>query len=394
MEFDRVPRIAKYLSVVFLLAWLGRSTVWQFLPIYFEQHIASVFLIGVITSLPAAIPLLLDIPTGNLIQRSGEKIVIFLGLISQIFPPVLYASTVPFLIVLGKASEGFAKVLIWNGGWSVSLRSADEDVESESISVFLLGVNLAIIVGPVIGGYLIASRGFPITFKLWVLTAALAVAVFYSYIGIKRKRGLLDSVETLFHRKTYFDDWHHIRDNWEAMRFPFALIFLHSIIFSFYWLALPLLLNDIAPGDFELMGMIFGAAALPKAFQFVFGDFADRAGKLKTLSVLAGLLTPVMVALSFVSELIVVGVLFFVARLFSSGMSPAAHAVFDHRAPDDIESELTGFLEFFKHAGQTIGPIMAGTIASIWSINASFLAAAGVAAVIFWLAFTGREGDF
>ncbi len=388
MELDRIPAISKYLSLVFFLAWIGRSTVWNFLPIYIEQHIASVFLVGVVTSLPAAIPVLLDIPAGNLVQRAGEKAVIFSGLAIFALPAFMYLAATPVLIVAAKATEGLSKVLIWNGGWSVSLKSADSDVESEAVSVFLLGTNLGIIVGPVIGGYMIASYGWHLPFWFWIFSSALAVTVFLSYIGLEGRRGFVDSLEDLFHRRTYVDDWEHLRDNWSELRFPFSLIFLYSVIFSFYWLAIPLLLNEIG-ADFTMMGVIFGAAALPKAFQFVFGDIADRIGKHKTVALLSLLLAPVLVSMNFVTDIALVGILFFIARLFSAGMSPPLHALFDEAAPEDIESELTGFLEFVKHAGQTLGPVIAGTVAAIWSLNASFLAAAGIAGMLLVLAVYG-----
>ncbi len=127
MELDRIPRIAKYLSVIFLVGWLGRSTVWNFLPIYFENHM-SVFLVGIATSLPALLTILLDIPVGNLVQRSGEKIVVFIGLIAGAIPPIFYFFAVPFTLVAGKFVEGFAKAFIWNGSWSLSLKSADQEV--------------------------------------------------------------------------------------------------------------------------------------------------------------------------------------------------------------------------------------------------------------------------
>ncbi len=385
MEFDRVPRIAKYLSLTFFLAWLGRSTVWNFLPIFIENHIASVFLVGVITSLPAAIPIILDIPVGNLVQRAGEKIVIFLGLVAAVFPPALYFTALPVFIVVGKAVEGVAKALVWNGSWSLSLKSADEDVEAESISVFLLGTNLAIIVGPIIGGYLIASRGFPVTFGLWIFTSVLALLVFMSYIGLEGKRGFVDSLEELFHRNTYSNDWRHLKENWSELRLPYMLIFLYSAIFSFYWLAVPLLLDEIGAG-FEMMGLIFGFAALPKAFQFVFGDIADRIGKLESVALFSLFLVPFLAAMNFVTGILWVGLLFFISRLFTSGLSPPLHALFDQCCPEEVESELTGFLELFKHSGQTLGPILAGTIASIWSLQASFLAASGVAVLILLVA--------
>lgn len=381
MELDEIPDIAKYLSAVFLLAWIGRSTVWNFLPVYFENNIESVFLVGILTSLSSAVPIILDIPVGNLVQRAGEKIVIFLGLTMAIFPPIFYYTAfVPFLF-MGKFVEGVAKTLIWNGGWSLTLKSSSEESESESISIFLLGINMAIVVGPVIGGYIIEGYGFGIPMMLWVITSTLAILAYYSYIGTEREERLGESLEEVMERKTYFNDWHHLKENWVNLRQEFSLIFLYSIIFSFYWLAVPLLLDQM-DADFTTMGMIFGLAALPKMFQFVFGDIADKIGKHRTLRILALLLIPVLFAMSMVESLLLTGALFFLARVFSSGMSPAIHAIFDEEVPDEIEGEMTGFNELAKHTGQTIGPVFAGTVASIWSLNGSFIAASGVAGLI------------
>ncbi|MFB6100132.1 MAG: MFS transporter [Candidatus Nanohalobium sp.] len=381
MELERVPDIAKYLSAVFLLAWIGRSTVWNFLPIFFENNMESVFLVGVLTSLSAAVPIILDIPVGNLVQRAGEKVVIFMGISLVILPPLMFYTALVPLFFAGKILEGVAKAFIWNGGWSLTLKSSDAETESESVSIFLLGINMAIVTGPVIGGYLIAGYGFGLPLMLWVLTSSLAVIAYYFAIGTEREKGLESSLEDLTHSSTYFNDFHHLKENWSNLRHELVLIFLYSIIFSFYWLAVPLLLDKMN-ADFATMGLIFGFAALPKMFQFVFGDIADRIGKHHTIRILAVLLIPTLFAMSMVESLILTGLLFFLARVFSSGMSPAIHGIFDENVPNEVEGEMTGFNELAKHTGQTIGPVFAGTVASIWSLNGSFIAAAGVAALI------------
>lgn len=380
LEFDRVPPIAKYLSMVFLLSRLGSNTVWMFLPLFFEQQIESVFLIGIMTSVPAVMTIILDIPMGNLVQRAGEKMVIFIGLVANLMPGLLYLTGIPVVLVLGKAFEGIVKSMIWNGGWSLSLKSADPDIESETNSIFLLGVNLAAIIGPVIGGFLIAAKGFEITFALWVFSAWLGALTFYLYVGLEGKNGFIESLEEIFHRKTYQDEYNDLNNNWGNVKLPLSLIFLYSILFSFFWLAVPLLLDQVGASYAE-MGVIFGIAALPRVFQFMFGRLADSFGKLKLASIIGLFLTPVLVSMSVVSGVYVLGALFLLARLLASGLTPVLHAFFDSRVPDEIEGEFTGFLEFSKHSGQAIGPIMAGTAASIWSVNASFLAAAGVAVI-------------
>lgn len=381
VELEKIPDIAKYLSAVFLFAWIGRSTVWNFLPVFFENNVESVFLVGILTSIGSMIPILLDIPVGNLVQRAGEKIVIFLGLTIAIFPPLFYYTAFTPLLFAGKLVEGTAKSLIWNGSWSLTLKSSSEENSSESVSVFLLGINMAIVIGPVIGGYLIEGYGFGLPMALWVVTSSLAVLLYYSYIGTEREKGLKSSTEDLIHRDTYFNDFHHFKENWVNLRQEITLIFLYSIIFSFYWLAVPLLLDEMN-ADFATMGIIFGFAALPKMFQFIFGDIADKIGKHHTVRILTLLLVPTLFAMSLVESLVMTGALFFLARVFTAGMSPAIHAIFDEEVPNEIEGEMTGFNELAKHIGQTIGPFFAGTVASIWSLNGSFVAAAGVAGLI------------
>lgn len=392
MEFDEVPNIAKYLSTVFLISFLGINTIWYFLPVYFEQNIANVFWIGVLTSLPPLISIMLDIPTGNMVQRAGEKIIILLGLIMAIFPGVFYLLATPLALFLGKVFEGLNKVMIWNGGWSLSLTASKDEVEAETVSIFLLGANIAAIIGPIIGGFLIAAHGFQIPLFIWIFTAFLAIIVYYSYIGSGDIQGFEDNVGTIFERKTYLDDWSHLKNYRDQLRLPFTLIFFYSIIFSFFWLAVPLLLED-SGANYVTMGIIFGAAAIPSAFQFLFADLEDHVGRIKTLTVLSLAIIPFLIGMALTSSILLLGIFFFFARLISDGMSPAIHAVFDERAPNEIEGELNGFNELFKHVGQFIGPVMAGSVASIGGLELAFVVAAVVALIIFFISFNELRKD-
>lgn len=380
MALQQIPRITKYLSVIMLFGWLGRNTVWQFLPVYFEMHIESVFLIGILTSLPSAVSVLMDIPVSNYVQRVGEKFVFFTGLLFASLPAVAYLAATPLTLASGKFFEGVTKSLIWNSGWSLSMKSSDNESESESLSVFLLGVNLAAVIGPVIGGYLILSRGFSLVLGLWFLTSLISIALFLSYIGISSKANRVLMFEKLFKAKTYSNDFRHLREHWSKVTPAYGMIFLYSIIFSFFWLAVPLALNE-AGASYVEMGVIFGFAALPKAFQIFFGRLADRIGRYRMLVILSMALTPVLFAMYFLEGPLMLGAFFFVAALITNGIPPVIHTIFDQRAPEEVESELIGFMETSKHVGQLTGPTMAGAVASAFSLSASF-AAAGVIALV------------
>ncbi len=374
MDLDRVPQVTKYLSTTLLVLFLGRNMVWQFLPIYFEQTIDSVFLIGILVSLPPLVTLLMDIPTGNLVQRAGERIVLFLGLIMHVVPAALYLTALPVFLALGKVSEGVAKSWMWSAGWSLSMKRSAEENESLSLSLFLLGVHLAAILGPVIGGYLITGYGFSLVLWLWAGFGLLALPLYYSTVGIQSENGLLSSAEELLHRDTYENDIAHLREHWGHIKLPLLLIFVYSIVFSFFWIAVPLTLEDLG-ADFIPMGLIFGAAAFPAAFQFILAEWADRVGKLHTVIGTSALLVPILLLMGAADRIILVGILFLAARILMAGMQPCIHALFDHNAPEDVESELVGFLELIKHSGQTIGPFMAGTIASQYSMHTAFYGA-------------------
>ena len=386
MALQEVPRITKYLSIVMLFAWIGRMTVWNFLPVYFETHIQSVFLIGILTSLPAAVSVLMDIPVSNYVQRVGEKFVFFSGLIFAVFPSVAYLAATPAALTVGKLFEGVSKSMVWNSGWSLSMKSSTEDSESKSLSVFLLGVNLAAVLGPVIGGYLILTQGFSLVLGLWLLTCIIAIGVFLSYVGISGKADRVQTFEELFKSKTYSNDFKHLKEHWEKVRPAYTLVFLFSIIFSFFWLAVPLALEEAGASYIE-MGIIFGLAGLPKVFQIFFGDMADRLGRRFGLVILSGLLTPVLLVMYFVEGPLVLGAFFFVAAALTNGMSPIIHAIFDQKVPEEVESELIGFMETSKHIGQLTGPTMAGTVASVFSLSASFAAAAGISLLILFYSF-------
>lgn len=386
MTLQEIPRITKYLSVVMLFGYLGRNMVWQFLPVYFKMHIDAVFLIGILTSLPALLSILIDIPVSNYVQRVGEKFVFFTGLLFGILPALAYLMATPFFLFTGKLLEGLTKSLVWNSGWSLSMKSSVGDSESKSLSVFLLGVNLAAVVGPVVGGYLILGNGFSLVLGLWLLTSMISIAVFLSYIGISSKADKVLMFEELFKSKTYSNDFNHLRDNWEKVRPAYTLVFLFSIIFSFFWLAVPLALEE-AGASYVEMGVIFGLAALPKVFQIFFGDLADKLGRRKGLVILSALLTPVLLGMYFVDGTLMLGAFFFVAAALTNGMSPVIHAIFDQKVPEEVESELVGFMETSKHTGQLVGPTMAGAVASAFSLSASFAAAALISLVIFLYSF-------
>ncbi len=385
MVFDEVPGEVKRLSIAFSLSFLGSSMVWMFLPVFFEQHIENVFLVGVLTSVPAFTTLFMDIPVGNLLQRADSKLFTFIGLILFSIPGIFYITTLTVMMFVGKFVEGISKTLRWESGWYIAMEDSNIENESETLGVFTLGKNISDIIGPVIGGILAFYIGISFNLVLWFFLGVLSFIYFYMYVGFSTDN-YKKAFKSLIKKKTYSDDIKHLRENWSSMRWAISLIFIFSIVSSFFWVAVPLILNDLG-ADYIVMGGLFGLVAIPRVFEVYFGKLADRYGWLRTVQFFSFCVIPVLFIISFMENIVVVGGLILLAMFFSTALNPSLHSYFDKSVSDEVEGEMVGFLELFKHSGQTLGPIIAGAVASRWSISTSFLAA-GIISVLFFILVT------
>lgn len=385
MVFDEVPGEVKRLSIAFSISFLGSSMVWMFLPVFFEQHIENVFLVGVLTSLPALTTLFMDIPVGNLLQRADSKLFTFIGLILFSLPGIFYLTTLTVMMFIGKFIEGVSKTLRWESGWYLAMEDSNIENESETLGVFTLGKNISDIIGPVIGGILAFYIGIRVNLVIWFVLGVISFIYFHNQVGFSTDNSR-KAFKSLIRKKTYSDDIKHLKENWQGIKWSISLIFIFSVVSSFFWVAVPLMLNDLG-ADYMLMGALFGLVAVPKIFEVYFGKIADRYGWLRTVQFFSFCVIPVLFITSFMENILIVGGLILLAMLFSTALNPSLHSYFDKCVSDEVEGEMVGFLELFKHSGQTLGPIIAGAVASKWSISTSFFAA-GIISVLFFFLVT------
>lgn len=363
-----------FLASVLFIAWFGRSLTWNFLPIYFKTVLNSPTAVGFLTSLPALTALLIDLPIGNYIQRTGERFFIATGLIIPAAAAASYtlASTAGFLI--GKTVEGLSKSILWTGSWSLSMKASQDDSESRSISLMLLGPNLAAVAAPPIGGLILASTGFNVLFVAWIAAALIAGAAFYRYSKSFERPG---DPRNILKASVFREDAAEVSRHWDVLKHSLGLMFLVSVLVSFNWLAVPLFLEGNGASYLE-MGLIFGAAFTPNLLMFGFGKIADTAGRLKSLTGLFIVLAAALTALGLQDSVPLIGLTYFFSAAFTYGMKPIVHTLFDLNVPDEKEGELTGVLEVVKHFGEFLGPLAAGLISGFFSLETVFLTAAAL----------------
>lgn len=373
MVFDNVSKEVKQLSVTFFIGHLGSSMMWLFLPVFFRMHIESVFLVGVLTSIPGLVTVVLDVPVGNLVQKASSRMVMFVGLGAFSLPGLIYFTALPAMLFLGKIIEGFSKTFRWESGWYIAMINSNDDNESETLSVFSLGKIIADVIGPIIGGVIAFYLSFKYNLLSWTFFGLIALVYFYSTLGVST-RNFGNAFHSLFRRKTYLEDWKHLKENWSSLKFSVLFILLQALLFSFFWVSVPLILEELG-ANYLYMGLIFGVVAIPRMFQVYFGELADSKGWLRTVFWLSLSIIPVLFAMSTVNNLLILGIFILIANLIVSALSPPLHSYYDYCSPDQLEGEMVGFLEFFKHVGQGLGPFIAGTVSSMWNISASFIAA-------------------
>ena len=126
---------------------------------------ASYLEISIITITLSVVPLLTAMHLGKLIDRYGEKLPLLSGLIGMLVSlaiPFLFPIIISLFItqlILG-ASQTLAIIALQNG----SATSVDIKYRQRSIANFSLFTSVGILLGPLLGGYLIEILGFRMTY--------------------------------------------------------------------------------------------------------------------------------------------------------------------------------------------------------------------------------------
>jgi len=189
-DFQGLPREVVVLSAVAFCVALGFGIVAPAIPLFAQQFDVSVLLASSVISAFALMRLVGALPAGWLVDRTGERTTLIVGLsIVAISSGVAGLSTSFTQLIVLRGIGGLGSAMFTVSALALLLRVAAPEQRGRAAAVFQGGFLLGGIVGPFFGGIVL---GISIRLPFFVYAVTLGAAVVVVAVTMSRTR-LLDA---------------------------------------------------------------------------------------------------------------------------------------------------------------------------------------------------------
>ena len=364
-----ISRVSTLLFVTNFTLILGFSIVFPLLPFYAREFGASTFEISLVF---AAFPLMQFIFSpfwGKLSDNVGRKPIILVSLLASAISFILYGFAGSFyhLLVIRiihgiSSSAGFATV-----------HAAGADISTKENRAKTMGqigaaFSLAIAFGPAIGG-IFSSVSIQFPFFISAVVAFINLIFVYKFVPetIKEKTKKLD----IFKGFVLLRVFSALRSNLTSVYLMSSVSFLS---FSIVGVAYPIFaLSNFNFGPVEV-GLVFAGLGFSAAIVqgFIVGRASERFGEAKVIR--AGLIFMMvsMAALSFVINPILSGLVLVLMSIGTALINPSVNSYISKHSKE--QGVALGTVGSFGSLSRFIGPLVVGTIYTVYGPTTTFLA--------------------
>lgn len=363
------------LSIVGLIWAIGSGAFEFVLPIFIEDLTKNIGLVGIFLAIPSIVAIATDIPIGGLTDKFGRKKLIVLSLFSLaimglIATQILPSSLVIFLIIWGLFYTIFEVPII-----AYIMDISRKRTSSENFGIYFTFISIGFAIGPIIGGFLLI-KGFNSIFYFYSIFCILAflVASFFLKEIIRMPKPLGLSLRDLIQKDRLF-----IKEiiDFQRLKETGVFILYLSFLFAFWdgliWMMTPLYTIKLLITP-VMAGLILSSFVIPFIlFQIIAGKIADKYGKKKIL--VLGLLTASVFLIGFgMTHNPILLILF--AFLSATGFAfagPPMDGILTDISTHYRKGGIVGVWGVAEDLGYIFGPLVAGLIASLFTMQTTFL---------------------
>ncbi|MDD1767881.1 MAG: MFS transporter [Methanomassiliicoccales archaeon] len=170
---NREVRCTLILSVVAYFVMLGVSLVSPILPLYALSFDVSLFMVGALISGFGIARLIMDVPTGMMVDRFGMKRFMIYGIAIVFFASLVCGFAVDYwMLLVGRILEGVGSAMYSTTSFTCMGRIAPERKRGKYMSFYLGMFILGSVSGPAIGGYVGETIGLSAPFFFYAGCAA------------------------------------------------------------------------------------------------------------------------------------------------------------------------------------------------------------------------------
>ncbi len=384
-QIEHLPKPIKLMSLLIFTYTLGWAIATPFLPIYFKEILGNYTAVGIVISLQAFFAMLWDLPVGALIDKISKRKIIKFALFLYIpFSFILLAMKTLSHFIIFRVYHAFIVTPLWLSADSYTRAHSPKGRSTVAFSLYDTGVNLAFVIGPIIGGLLFYKLGYSIIYSISIMSAIAFIGAFF--LPDHKKGKVLSSIKDLIIKdgivKTEFKDFF---SNKNIMKVS-LILFLYTFGSSFMGMLLPLFMREFGASYFQV-GLIYSLFYIPLLLELYFGTKNNKFALLiMSFLIGAGLFT----ALFFTKSLIVVFILSALLAVCFAAIYPTLQGKMTEFIPKSKIGEMTGINTSIRHLALGLGPIMAGIISDVYGLKYVFLVGAVTFFILAMLVVKGR----
>lgn len=356
--FDGLPKEVSALTGVSFSVALGFGIVAPVIPVFAKTFDVSALQASAVVSVFAFMRFASATPSGWLVNRYGERAVLWVGLSIVAISSALAGLAQDFnhLIVL-RGLGGTGSSMFTVSAMSLLLRIVDSDHRARAASTYQSGFLFGSLAGPALGGVIVGfSIRAPFFFYALTLTMAACVAYFALPKGIGRPDDVSDkpAQEFAMPLRAAFK----LREYWTALTYNVGT---GITTFGMRNALLPLFVIEVLhkPASWSSIGFLFtsitqAACLLPA------GRFADTRGRKPSMSIGALVLTVAMSTLWLVENVMSYLIHMALVGIGMAFLNSGASAVIGDIVSGRKGGPVVAFYQMTSDFGMIIGPLIAG----------------------------------
>ncbi|MDD5148188.1 MAG: MFS transporter [Candidatus ainarchaeum sp.] len=383
--------------LIFVIVW---GIIEPFIPLYIKSISPSYTFVGLIFAALNIFIFFASVPIGDLVDKAKpEKLIKIAFVFYAILGPLYgFAGKIADL-VFARSIHGVANPVLWVSTEAYIRKNTNKQNNLKAFGWYSTMSNLGVVIGTIIAAIIFTYFAIEIN-ALFFLLVPFSMASLLIFMKIKPEpnteetkcEGIQQAIGEVIQKDKIYEK--EIKDFLGLGKIAILLaiiVLFNSIIMHVIYFLLPLMSEDINLG-FAGLALLYGLLHVPFMFCFALAGLADKKGKTKII--LAGLLLAAIVSamLFFSTGIIEIFAILCLALAFVMALIiPSVNSLISDITPNAEIGEITGIYYAMYYLGGTIGPIAFGIIGDLYGLKTVFLTTAGIAVLVFLIAFKFRK---
>lgn len=368
-EYKKLPKSIKRICKLTFLYYIGWAICLPFIPLFFESILGELKYVGLVTALVPILGILFALPMGVLADNLSKKIMIRLTLLFYLpFGFIFLTLKNLFDLILFRIYHGSIATSLWIGLESYQRGHAPKYREIHSASLYSMALNLALVIGPIIGSILFIYLGFNIFYSISIFSL---ITFLYTWRlpDHDRKTNIRDGVYKLLRKKNFLK--REVKYWWKNKSIKKIHTFAMGLRFclAFFQMLLPIFLRRYGASYFQI-GIIFSLFYLPLLFGPYFSLLARKKNIFRTFLILGGC---TFILLFFSNKTSIILLLTIILALCFAGITPFIDGRITSYIKRHRVGETTGITLIITNIAAALGPLIGGLFADLYSIKFIFL---------------------